>query len=334
MKRTQILHESEKFSRVLEVKLKGKSFSTPTYFPAISSYGIKFSLWDSIYFLTFHKFPRVLVSAYDLHNSNERKKLLTLLKKHAKKGFLYLDSGIYESSWKADPTWDIGSYKTLLSQVTFDLYSSFDIIPTGRSYEEFRKETFHNVLDSCVFMNNNIFIPIIHGSSPEELIGVLRDIIAEHSQLVGNIGIPERDCGKSVSERATTIIEARRILNEVDDKIILHILGCGNPLSMLLYSYCGADIFDSLDWLKYVINPKRESIEDFAYLELLNCDCKVCSDPQFENAEYSQKTVLHNLLFYQNFVIRLQSLIRNNNIKGYLQGRARMGKILDELDEL
>ena len=333
MKEPTIIHKSKKLSRVLEIQLDGKILSTPTYFPAISSYGVKPPFHELLYLLKEAKYPRVLVSAYDLYHmrASKRNEASSLMKSYRKTGFLFMDSGLFESWGKDDREWDINSYKSILSQTKFDLYSSFDVFRNrGKSYEKFKKDTYSNILESSIFLNDNAFFAILHESTPIRLIGLVNEFTGKHSNLCRNIAVAERDIGKSLQERAETIVALRRAMND-NDRHLLHILGCGNPLSMLLYSYCGADIFDSVDWVKFAINADRYSISDFAHLELLDCKCKVCSEQPYSRAPYLEKLLLHNLLFYQHFVMQMQSLIRNDNLVAYV--RKYVGdKTIDQID--
>jgi tRNA-guanine family transglycosylase len=339
MSRYKVIHESARLSRVVEIALRDRKLLTPSYFPSISSYGVKFSMNDLLYLLSFHKYPRLLLSAYDLYNSEPREKarLMSTIKEYRQQGLLFVDSGLYESSWRNDPNWNITSYKSLLSQTQFDLYTSFDALPDLKKREtqaEFGDRTFKNVLESSVLQNDNLLIAILHGSSPAALISIVEEFVERHPNLCGAIAVAERDCGYSVLERAGTISEIRRKLNKRGNENLLHVLGCGNPLSILLFSYCGADTFDSLDWLKYVINPDPNSllINDFSHLPLLNCKCRICDDPKHKSVDYLEKVLLHNLYFYQNFVVQIQSLIRHDNLETYL--RAHFGdEIIDQVNE-
>jgi queuine/archaeosine tRNA-ribosyltransferase len=337
MTETKIVHESKKLSRVLEVSVSNKILTTPTYFPAISSLGTKFSSSELLLLLTHHKYPRALVSAYDLHHQagreDERKQVLNLIKRYRTNGLLFLDSGLFESSWKDDPEWNIDVYKSVLSEVHFDLYTSFDVYRNeAKSYEDFKKRTYSNAVESSVFLDNLVFYVILHESSPFQLLKLMKEFVEDHHDLCGRIAIAERDIGKSIQERTETVIAARRMLNEDDPGNLLHILGCGNPLSMLLYSYCGADTYDSLDWLKSAINPSNYLLYDLSHLILIHCNCQVCTEPPYRDADYSQKVLLHNLLFYQNFIMQLQSLIRNDNLEAYL--REHFGdNFIDQIDE-
>ena len=92
--------------------------------------------------------------------------------------------------------------------------------------------------------------------------------------------------------------------------LTLHILGCGNPISMTLFSYAGADSFDSVDWSRWTINPKTLQFADLDHLPLINCQCKICKRKKLDPIS---RTLLHNLLFYKKFMDNLRSNIAKNN---------------------
>lgn len=319
MKPSDVVYESEIFSRVTEVQMQGKKFVTPTYFPAISTYGIKYSFGALLRLLTAHSYPRLLISAYDFHllDGKKRRQLAHEVDEYSKRGcFVFLDSGIYESFWKADSRWTYDLYRTSISQITFDFYCSFDILPYAKDRtEEFVRDTFDSILASRDLSDTVGFVPILHAKTPGNLISLVRSFTKTYPNLCNFIAVTERDCGNNIMEKARTILEIRKALDNVDRGSILHILGCGNPTSIILLSFCGANMFDSLDWIRYVIDQNRLSIDDFSHLELTNCECAVCSG---RKRNYIEKVMLHNLYFYQNFMLRVQSLIRRNEISEFL----------------
>lgn len=335
MKKPNIVHETEILSRVLSIRLNGKRLLTPTYFPAISSFGIKFPFEDLLILINRQKYPRVLVSAYDLYfmKPKRKQKALSILKNYKKNGFfLFLDSGLFESSGAKFPTWDFSSYKSILSEASFDIYSSFDVYKKrSKSYKEFRRSTYVNILKSSIFQNDAAFFAVLHASSPAELIKLVSEFVVQYPNFCARLAIAERDTGRSLQERARTIAKIRNELNKNDHRNLLHLFGCGNPLSMLLYSYCGVDSFDSLDWLKFGINRDDYSINDFSHLSLVDCKCQICTKfhDRTEKKGYLEKVMLHNLLFYHDFVKRIQSLILNDDIKEYVnQHIAKKSKLM------
>ena len=285
----------------------------PTYFPAISSYGVKYSFISLIRLFFTYSYPRVLFSAYDLHflPSKTRMKLYEEIKEYSKESIVFLDSGVYEGYWKADKRWFPSLYKESLARIEFDLYSSFDVLPR-RNSEDFAKRAIDSILASKILSDRPGFVPILHGISPDRLIFLVDDFVRKYPDLCDFIAVAERDCGDDVVERAHTICRIRNLLDGEDvanRKRILHVLGCGNPISLLLLSYCGANTFDSLDWIKHVIDPKRLGVSDFSHLKLTECNCTVCADAK---RPYIETALLHNLLFYQNYMIQIQNLIKEN----------------------
>lgn len=321
------IYSSGKLSRVCELKQQGKTLSTPTYFPAISSYGIKLPPSYLIYLLSNFSYPRVLVSAYDIFHSKgpEKKALYSALKKYDKlvrrrnQGFLFLDSGIYESSWYNDPSWGIATYKDLVSKVKFDFYSSLDILPKGKgkkSLKKFQTQTFSNIVESRNLTNKGELVAILHGIHPDHLLLMVTEFVATQHDLCNIIAVPERDCGEGILEKAQTIMAIRKALDKSDSPKLLHLLGCGNPLSVLLYSFCGVDFFDSLDWYEHLAEPNTLAINDFYQLDLLDCKCKACD--RHAKGEYTDRALLHNLFFYQKFMENIRSMIRDNEILSFL----------------
>lgn len=239
-----IIHGSEKLSRVTEISLKDKILSTPAYFPSISSYGIKLPLSYLIYLLSNFEYPRLFVSAYDLaHSKGKDANLMSSIEKYnlvvrnKKKGFLFVDSGTYESSWYGDTSWDLEAYRAAIMGMDFDFFSSLDIIPQNavERDSELIQQTFSNIIISRSFSGKGELVAILHGRSPDHLINVADQFLSAHSNLCRIIGIPERDCGNGVLERAQTIMEIRKIIEAHEGKHILHILGSGDPSYFALF---------------------------------------------------------------------------------------------------
>ncbi|MEG3883564.1 hypothetical protein QT971_05040 [Microcoleus sp. herbarium19] len=79
------------------------------------------------------------------------------------------------------------------------------------------------------------------------LIGYL-DNIAQFSIL----GLTEKELGKSILERCQNLLRLRSEFEKSGFQIPIHILGCLDPVLIIAYFLCGADIFDGLAWLRYV----------------------------------------------------------------------------------
>jgi tRNA-guanine family transglycosylase len=329
---TKIIHRSGELSRITEIKLNDKVIQTPIYFPSVSSYGVKVPLSDLLYLLSLFSYRQSLVSAYDLWLAKQKdedgtsEKLLSSLQNYntsvrqKKKGLLFLDSGNYESFWYRDKKWNFNCYKQIVTSTDLDFYSSYDIIAKrGSSEKELESvlERTFNIISECEGLRpEGQLVSILHGVSPQHILKVVKRFLETYPHLCKIIGIPERDCGSGIFERAQTIREIRKLIDSYNDKYILHILGCGDPLSTLLFSYCGADSFDSLDWYEHTFDPETLILRDNSHLEMLNCGCKACDyadkKAKVQSALTFDKYIIHNLYKYQNFMTEIQAKISDD----------------------
>ena len=319
MPNIKYIHRGKLESRILEIEYdEGKKFSTPTYFPAISSAATRIQLESLIQLCTSKNYPRLLVSAYDLHYSQNRKKsIISNLKNYMKNNFLFVDSGTFESYWLNDNTWNYNKYNKIIKELSGDFYTSFDEIP--RPDDTFTKilEKVNNYAKKSKNISKSRFCAtVIHGNTSSQLIKVVEDLSKNNNKNLSMLAIPERDCGKTIQEKIITIQKIRRIISKDNPTNILHILGCGNPLSIAMFSFAGADSFDSIDWSRWTINPKTLQFMDLNHIDLINCPCDFCKR---KNLDSITKALLHNLLFYQKFIDEIQTTILNDKDLGFLK---------------
>ncbi|HXG13563.1 MAG TPA: hypothetical protein VNK25_00325 [Candidatus Nitrosotenuis sp.] len=306
----KILHKGSYKSRVLQIGIDKKQLVTPTYFPSISSVATRLPLEPLVQSIVRSGYPRLLVSAYDLaglsrENYNRISRMLDRFSKE--NNFLLTDSGSFESYWFRDKRWNFKKYKTVVNKIKSDFFTSFDNIPDSHAdYSDILRLTHQNAKNSSKLMKDNHCITICHGQSPEQIQKLVKKLSTNNSELCRIIAIPERSCGKTLHDKIKTVQKIRNILDNDKTENVLHILGCGNPLSMALFAMAGADIFDSIDWSRWVVDLRSLGFTDFANLSLTDCMCKVC---RMKNMDPILRAILHNLLFYQDFVLELQQSI-------------------------
>ncbi len=312
------LFESTELARVLKIKNRGKVLSTPTYFPAISGTEFDTGVLDIISFLIDNSYPRILISAYDIRKlvPSLRRRLSDEIANYLRGGgHMMIDSGVFEGYWKKDRKWTYKTYSESLLKTDCDYYFAYDILPDGLQKKPFLKLTGKYILKSSKINTKAHCIPIFHGQDPESLLAVMENFLIQNPDLGEFVSVTEEECGHSFLERAHTIRKIRAILNSLDRPTVLHILGCGNPISLATYSYCGADTFDSLGWSRLLIEPIELRIYDISQIELLKCTCEVCKKTQ---ADSRIRAWLHNLLFYQKYIIQIQRMIRENTFRDFL----------------
>lgn len=277
-------------------------------------------------------YPRILTSCYDFDRASVpvRRAVSTSISSFRKKGGLLLvDSGVFEAYWKEDKSWDFDSYRKSLIKIKPEIYFSFDLPPTSRVAKEgYLEETLSMIRASKSAAPHSICAPIVHGSNPRGLLAMFQHLAKSGLKFETVVAVAERDCGSSLGERARTISRIRKFIDGQDNRVLLHVLGCGDPMSMALFVACGADSFDSLDWTESVYDRNGLRARDFFQLELVNCTCRVCK-MKFVNP--ITRTLLHNLLFYQDFVSTLKELVRRDTLRDFLLeyvGRDMMEKSL------
>lgn len=263
-------------------------------------------------------YPRVLVSSYDISTyTPDSDPILRRLRTHFRRGsFVILDSGVFESFWRRDASWNLSKYSRIVAKIDCDFYVGYDSI--GRkdgSISQSLNAAIKQISACSGLSKNGDLLPVVHGFKPTSIVQTVKRLSTQIQKSTRTLAVAERECGASLIERASTILQLRRVLNSVDDGIILHVLGCGNPISLALYVYCGADTFDSLDWTKITIDRNDLTVFDFSQLDLLDCKCKACSK-KIDGAY--ERTLLHNLLFYQDFGLQLQRMIRRDTLWDFL----------------
>jgi len=65
------------------------------------------------------------------------------------------------------------------------------------------------------------------------------------------LGLTEKELGNSLLKRCQNLLRIREAMNSQGLNIPIHVFGCLDPLGVLSYFLCGADIFDGTLWLKF-----------------------------------------------------------------------------------
>ena len=91
---------------------------------------------------------------------------------------------------------------------------------------------------------------------------------------------------------------------------MLHILGTGNPISMMLYAFAGADSFDGLDWCQTVVDYETGSLHHPLQLDLYEHQSTWSLD---KDMSFFARCYMHNLEFYKNWIIDLQNAIKSGD---------------------
>ncbi|NHN35334.1 hypothetical protein [Paenibacillus agricola] len=237
--------------------IKKYEIFTPVLIPSFSSKGFP-QIQELHNYLKFKLTAASLVSTYDLHygylNGDEI----------YESDILIVDSGGYERNQEHDISDIYGSLyfpkewnETLYEQQVKKLKPITDILLVNFDYVECfplkeqmarAKATFEKFPE---FATDFLCKPI---SSDEAIINV-NDVIHKSAAffVFDVLGFTEKELGHSILERANSVYRIRKALTVAGLETPIHIFGCLDPLSVILYYLCGADIFDGLSWLRFSV---------------------------------------------------------------------------------
>lgn len=289
---------------------------TPVFYPSVSS--VSKNVWsviDHIELLVSLDFPQFLVSCFDIYKFQNNKRLLAALNKaHEQCQVVLWDSGIYEVAWSRSKRWCFKRYiKTLRRNKIshafgFDDYCLANETANVKNIEWTMKRTTGQI-------GSNVISPIVHCKDTLDY----PDICKQVSTVCGPelIAIPERELGFGICEIAENIAKIRSALNSTGKHQVLHILGTGNPLSMMLYAFAGADSFDGLDWCQTVVDFESGKLHHPLQLDLYEHQSEYGSD---NNLSFLARCYAHNLEFYRLWMEKLKHAIENNGQMATLEG--------------
>jgi queuine/archaeosine tRNA-ribosyltransferase len=290
-------------SRKTELGIGGIVMPLPCFFPSISSVKTNLPILEYLQVLSALKHPLFLVSAYDLYKC-KRKDLLRI--ERLLSGFssnqkiILLDSGNYESYWKNDKKWDLKKYIEILNKTKHHLAFCFDSLHTKGDANNISALITKHVLRDQRYSSGTV-VPIVHAEREEKIADLISQVVDKLNPFL--IAVPERQLGNGIVARAETVYKIRRALNKKKLYYPLHLLGTGNPLSILIYSVCGADSFDGLEWCQTTVDHRTGLLYHFQQRDFLGGQTAFC---KLKGIPYAQATLAHNLVFYQKWMIKIQ----------------------------
>jgi len=310
--------DSKNITRNTSIPIGGSYCSLPCYFPSVSSVKTRYKPLHYIKILVTLKHPLFLVSSYDICKSGpgDQKQIRSLLNSAYGEGrALITDSGNYESYWEQDNDWKIKDYqKFLRSKYHFHYAFSYD----KRDQNVGKKAAYRIVNDVETRVKTEqkysdySIIPIVH-SPLSTLVPVVKDVVLRLNPIM--LAIPERELGAGIIEKVGKLKAIRAELNRTGHYYPIHLLGTGNPLSMLIYSKYGADSFDGLEWCQTTVSHETGLLYHFQQREFFNDKCPYCKDPSLP---YDLATFGHNLYFYRKWMKSIQDSIASEHLEAML----------------
>lgn len=283
--------------------------SVPAFFPSIST--VKTALLPGEYLATLHALrdvsPQFLVSAFDLARTADLENAAGLLAAAQDAGTTVLmDSGNYESYWKDEQAaWRQADFHDALQRFPCTFAFGFD----NQSPPADMNEHVELIIDRWhqdQAVTNRSIVPIVHGSAIE--LPSLCTQVARAAQ-VPMIAVAERRLGNGVFERTKSVQALRAALDNTGRYVGLHLLGTGNPISIALYAWAGADSFDGLEWCQTVVDHDTALLFHLSQADFFQHQT-VWGE---EELSFQARTLAHNLAFYADWMRRLRSAVHGGD---------------------
>jgi len=284
-------------------------YSYSTFYPSVSSVAKnKLSAMEHIEILLALRHPHFLISAYDFANLSDEEKKRVNSKVTENNIDLLLDSGMYEKAWSSNAVWDSDRYLSSIKQINYSHVFNFD------EYINPKDIPLDKIITSVNESDIPNLVPIIHTSKIEDLPTLCKEVASLDK--VEMIAIPERELGNGILEGMDTIIQIREQLQQLDKYTKIHLLGTGNPLSLLIYSAFGVDSFDGLDWCQTVADYDTATLHHSLQLDFF---AHQSTHGANEDISYVTRLFAHNLEFYTKWMDEINSELSRGSIDEMLR---------------
>ena len=283
----------------------GALLRLPCFFPSVSSVKTNLRPVDYVELLSGAGHPLYLVSAYDIANADpeDQARIRTALSRSRDGGAaILLDSGNYEAYWRRDDTWATEKFHAVSRAFESDLCLCYDNQQPDHSVTAIADDVIARLLRDQPHAAGTV-VPIVHGRS-DLLPAAARKVAEELCPVI--LAVPERVLGDGVFRRVSSVRRIRKALDSLGSYFPLHLLGTGNPASIISYSLAGADSFDGLEWCQTAVDHRSGTLLHFHQWDFVR-------DQTVWGANgclpYVQSVLMHNLEFYGRFMRELQNAL-------------------------
>lgn len=295
----------------------------PALFMSVSSHETQVEPLPAVQALRIFGADAVLVSAYDLLPPRRETAMLhELAKIRSQGGLVLVDSGNYEASRLKDTSWKPPKFKQALKDVPHDWVFSFDVMEPSLGWKKATRQVIDAVEANRKFTSAPV-LPIVHApftkkhghdvaSLPKVVHGVADALTPPM------IAVPERELGRGLAERAATVQRIRQALDTLPFYQPLHLLGTGNPWSIVVLAAAGADSFDGLEWCRVVVDRETNRLNHLQHFDLFTYQSGQAESPivaevlKNDNIDFNARAAFHNL----DYFAQLRDELRHAAAKG------------------
>jgi len=330
-------------ARPRELKVREKTLRLPAFVFSLSSHETQVTPREGATLLRLLEPDAALVSAYDAwqyRNDRAKPTLRSSVEELRRSAtVLFLDSGNYEAYRKNDSYssrrnpkgWQVPLFRKMAAGASPDLGFSFDDVrPKGEPARIADRIVAGFRADERALGRAFPLCPVVHLPSAED-----RTIASLAPKIVSSVAaatdpimvaIPERELGDGLLERARTVRAIREALNAIGKYYPLHLLGTGNPVSMIALAAAGADGFDGLEWCRTVADYATgflfhfQQFDCFVQTHLHRIqDQKIRRLVENPVVSYAMRTLSYNVDFFKDWTRTMQSMIHSGQAETLLK---------------
>ena len=339
-----------KLKRVSTLQLHNKILKLPLFVFSLSSFETQVRPIDGVKLFQLLEPDACLISAYDVWKSlKDNNELLDSVKDlRQSRCTLFLDSGNYEAYRKKDQYseenkngWRSEYFRQIAGELSPDIAFAFDKTDPKGTIDEVAEQialNFHEDVN-VIHPINFPLCPIVHLPVKKE--GTLAECASQLIVKVAStldpvmVAIPERELGDGLKERFMTVLNIRKALNNLGKYYPLHLLGTGNPISMVALAAAGADSFDGLEWCRTVADYDNGILFHFqhfdCFIEIYRSRLRsqeirrIIEDPK---ASYIVRVLSYNIDFYNEWIKTIQDMIDPVQVEHLLKNVPNIGTML------
>jgi len=232
--------------------------------------------------------------------------------------------------------WRVESYWDILKSCDFSFAFSFDKRDNieDKSPDKIAQEVIESWKRDVEESGKASIIPIIHANASADFLEIIPKVVQAINPIM--VAVPERELGEGIITTARTIFEIRKRLHEMESTCPIHLLGTGNPISILVYTICGANSFDGLEWCQMIVNYNTAILNHMKFYDFFKYQSDWAGQPGIIR---ELAALMHNIDFYILWMTRIHNAISRGEtmdiLREYLpMTRDKKGQIIHPLDLL
>lgn len=307
------------------------AIALPAKFLSISSHETRLDPLPAVQAAQLSGAQTILVSAYDTHPSRCAAALPKLLSDYRQSGgIVLLDSGNYEASRRGDKAWCVERLWEALEFIPPDMAFCFDEFNVPKPINQIIDNVVSAAQRDQVYTSAKM-LPIVHTSRRDDgsydfdkLPQIIRGVASRLRPEI--VAVPERELGSGLIQRARTVRAIRQALNELDVYQPIHLLGTGNPWSIITLTAAGADTFDGLEWCRTVVDHDSGRLHHDQHYDFFSFQdgrepstilAEVARNPHIN---FAGKVAFHNIFYFLRFTRELRAAVSSGTLEEFARG--------------